>query len=350
MEKETEFWRNILIAAETEPREVKAIRGASGHSHPVVALGVDENRKRVVMLSGEADARLASLAQGDIQAAMPSVKVVMARPIAINLSHIANFISSALGTVSIGQKEFDWMNQNKDEFEEKIKNASKQTSDLINQAIATPFGAMALNMVAVIKEAIQQLSLIEIEQKQAINDHKDETGNKAIPTFDISKLKLLDPAEADRIMGVCSIPLYDFTEQDIEELKSRQAPELAKKLLKEHDIYQYFFPSADQLTLGLVERSTSNVTELINQLTSTPLEGHPFGSLEIIDNKVQIDDLVPALKEMGLLVEGEVGIEVSPEGKKYRATVKFKPREGLISKLSKIFSVKIDFSLRDLFK
>jgi len=345
MERETEFWRNVLTAAESEPREVKAIRGASGHSHLVVALGVDEKRKRVVMISGEGDARLASLAQGDIQAAMPTVKVVMARPIAINLSHIAKLISNTLGTVSIGQKEIEWLGQNKDEFEEKIKNASKQTSELIGRAIASPFGALTLNMVAVFKEAIQQLSLVEIEK-----NHSDESENKTIPTFDITKLKLLNPAEADRIMGVCSIPLYDFEEKDIERLKIRNDPNLAKSLLKQHDIYQYFFPPADQLALGLVERSTSNVTDLIEQLKSTPFEGHPFGSLEIIDSKIKFDSLVPTLKEMGLLVEGEVGMEISPDGEKYRATVKFKPREGLVSKLSKIFSVKVDLSLKDFFQ
>ena len=71
------------------------------------------------MISGESDARSAALAQGDIQAAMPSVKVVMARPLAINLGQLAKVISEVLDKTKIGTQELKWMTENEEEFKKK---------------------------------------------------------------------------------------------------------------------------------------------------------------------------------------------------------------------------------------
>ena len=65
-----EFWKKFLKAAETEPRIVPSIQGASGLSHLTIAVGVDDRRARAVIVSGESDARAALLVQADIQATM----------------------------------------------------------------------------------------------------------------------------------------------------------------------------------------------------------------------------------------------------------------------------------------
>jgi hypothetical protein len=51
---------------ETEPRDIRSVRGASGFVHPILAAGVDEGRKRTLIVSGDPDARTAALAQADI--------------------------------------------------------------------------------------------------------------------------------------------------------------------------------------------------------------------------------------------------------------------------------------------
>jgi len=96
-DKQTAFWRNLLIAAETDVRDASTIRGGSGIDHPVVAVGVDDTRKRVVVISGDADARSAALAQSDIQAALGSVQVVVARPIVMNLADAAKALTTVAG-------------------------------------------------------------------------------------------------------------------------------------------------------------------------------------------------------------------------------------------------------------
>ena len=61
-DQKSEFWHNIIWAVEAKPRIATSIQGLSGFYHPVVAVGVDEKRRRVIMISGESDARSAALA------------------------------------------------------------------------------------------------------------------------------------------------------------------------------------------------------------------------------------------------------------------------------------------------
>jgi len=345
-DQKSEFWSNIIRAVEAEPRTATSILGASGFSHPVVAVGVDKGRRRVVMISGESDARSAALAQGDIQTAMPSVKVVMARPLAINLGELAKIISEILGNSKIGKKEIRWMTENEEEFKKKSEEIGGKIGDKIVNFVASPFSAVSLNFIAVLKDAIQQLSLIDItKNKTATEDNESE-----IQTFDLTRLIVLDPAEADRRRGVCSIPLYEINERDMEMLRSKPNVEHARDILLRHGILQYFFPPADHLTLGFVDSGESSASVLLDKLKRTPNEGHPFGLFEIIDKSKGLEDVIDTLQDRRLLVEGDIGLELTPDAKTLRAQVRFKPREGLISKLSRIFSAKVDLSLKDFFK
>jgi len=59
--------------------------------------------------------------------------------------------------------------------------------------------------------------------------------------------------------------------------------------------------------------------------------------------------LIDALEEKKLCVEGEHCVELTETGRSVRTTVKWKPREGFIAKLSRILSLKLDLSLKELF-
>ncbi len=346
----SEFWKSVLRAVEVEPRSALSIRGASGFSHPVVSVGVDEKRRRVVVISGESDARSAALAHGDIQAAMPSLKVMMARPVVVNLGEAARIVSEILGRVSIGQKDLQWFSENRDTLKGQIEQVGMQLFERVKNVTVEPFSIATVNFLAVWKDIIQQLSLIEIETEPQENDPQESAVKTKLPTFHLTKLIALDPAEADRRLGVCSIPLYGLSLEDIEILHAGRDVEAARDILQRHDILQYFFPSADQLALGFAERLSSSPSDIIDSLTRTPEVGHPFGQLEIVEPGVGLNELVAALQEKDLLVEGEAGVEITDKGKSVRAQVRFKPREGLLARLANVFSVKIDLNLRDLFK
>lgn len=93
-----EIWRNISLALGAEPREYAKVVGASGLEHQFLALAIEETKKRLILFSGDPDARTAALIQSDIQATMPSMKVLVTRPIAFDLGEISRKIAYFLGS------------------------------------------------------------------------------------------------------------------------------------------------------------------------------------------------------------------------------------------------------------
>src|SRR5689334_7994058 len=100
------IWHPVLRAVDTDPRDVAGIRGASGLEHPVAAVGVDDEKRRIVVITAEPDARSAAMAQADIQSALQSVKVVVARPVAVNLADLAQDVRTSLGEDQLSLDQF----------------------------------------------------------------------------------------------------------------------------------------------------------------------------------------------------------------------------------------------------
>jgi hypothetical protein len=348
-DKKTQFWKSFLHAVETEPRDVSVLIGSSGLSHPVVALGVDDKRRRVVIISGEPDARVAAMAHGDIQASMPSIKVIMARPAAVNLGAVAQLLAQLIGKTSIGQEQINWLAEHKEDMQKFASEHADGIIDRIGNAISGPYMIASLNILATVKEMIQQLALVEIETKPSQRQDELE-GPTVMPTLHLSRLMALDPVEVDRRMGVCSVPLYDFSPAEVEIMHSGTRIDEVRNSLKERHIFQYFFPAPDHLVLGLAEEQSLKPVDIVDRLSRVPKIGHPYGEMEIVDRKIKITEIINALQERGLLIEGELGVEISESGEKLRSVVRFKPREGLLARISRLISIKIDLSLKDILK
>jgi hypothetical protein len=124
------FWANLLRALETEPRKADFVRGVSGLEHPIIAAGVDEQRRRLLLVSGEHDARSAAIAQLDIQRVIESVHVVVMRPIAVNLAPIAKGVADFLGGSTVPPS--DW--------QERLKHLpeNNQMQEVIGQSAPLP--------------------------------------------------------------------------------------------------------------------------------------------------------------------------------------------------------------------
>ena len=56
-ESNLKLWRSVVRAAESEPRSGRFIRGNSGIKHPVACVGIDEGRRRVIVVSQDYQAR-----------------------------------------------------------------------------------------------------------------------------------------------------------------------------------------------------------------------------------------------------------------------------------------------------
>ncbi|HJP90905.1 MAG TPA: hypothetical protein VJ875_03055 [Pyrinomonadaceae bacterium] len=334
------LWGNILRAAEADPREASSIRGISGLEHPVIAVGIDDKRNRLLVISAEHDARSAALAQADIQSASHHVQVVFARPIAVNFAEAAVNVSNVLGQTTIGSEEFAKLSD------------PKIVSHLINPLFERIIGSLGLapfDVSAQLMQVVQQLSVVEVETtKQHLAGAKTEdTPVEKQLILNLDKLIHYDPTEKDRMLGLCPIPLYDFSAQEIDILQTGSDLEAIRHLLRTHELLQYFFPAADQLALGLIHRGLRNPSELAAQLAEVPQLGHPYGPMEITGGG-SFTDVIEDLREQGMVVEGEIGYEVTPQGASKRTSITFKPRESLISKILNRFSVNLD--LKDLWK
>jgi|SRR5665213_200553 len=75
---------------------------------------------------------------------------------------------------------------------------------------------------------------------------------------------------------------------------------------------------------------------------SRPQLGHPYGPTALVSENTKLTDMIDALGERGMIVEGELGLEVGPGGKQIRTSLKFKPQEGLLSKIINRFSLNLD--------
>jgi hypothetical protein len=155
-------------------------------------------------------------------------------------------------------------------------------------------------------------------------------------------------AGADALVGICGIPVHEFTETDAELVTKGEDLDGIRNLLKRLDTLQYFFPPPDQLALGLIDRAAPTADLLVAQLESSIERGHPFGQNELVPASGSLTALIDILQDRGYVIEGERTLEVTDAGKNIRETIKFKPRESLISKIINQFSLKID--LKDLFK
>ncbi len=97
-------WRSICAALGTEYRPTNEIHGQSGLVHPISGLGVDDKGKRLIVISADHNPRNAALMRMDVQASIPDLRVLVARPLSIDLPHIVrqNFCG-ADGHLQVGK-------------------------------------------------------------------------------------------------------------------------------------------------------------------------------------------------------------------------------------------------------
>ena len=146
--------------------------------------------------------------------------------------------------------------------------------------------------------------------------------------------------EEDLKVGICPLPLNEFSLSELEDIQRGGDVDEVRGILRSKGALQYFFPAADQLALGLIDRNEGSpeVTNVLEQVLMAPQIGHPFGPMEITTT-TSIPEMIKELHDRGLIADGEIGYEITPQGKNFRATVRFKPREGLVSKILNRISI-----------
>lgn len=335
-----EFWRVFGQALKAEPREATTIQGISGVEHNVESIAVDDQNKRLIIVSAEPNPRMAALMRVDIQSAMPDLRVLIVRPIAFDLPSIARQIVANLGVLEV---DFDYIGKQAAELKNEM-----QGDDQI-ELIKRLFGGVFLPVFLAYKNVsfppinqvfsiIQQLALFDWEK--VAESTASVPSNLRIP---IKGLLSIDSMAADLRYGVCPMPLYEMTERDWEQFSATNNTEGLECRLRELGVYQYFFPPRDQVILGVVDKTRATLDELGRSLNVSEQLGHPLAPCEITSDSRNIQTIIDDLSSMGLVVEGEIGLEITPAGTSSRAVVKFRPRESFLSKLFQ--SLKLNISL-----
>jgi len=318
------FWRQFSRAIGARPLDITVLKGASGLEHTAVCVGVDESRHRLIFVSDLPDPRSAILSRGDLQAAFDSFHIIVARIIPVNYArdalHVLEPIASDRGII----KDPDIL------------------SNLFLPAIETLTRLRRLDVLP--QETLDYFSsgISAFGKATTAKAPKSDERSPSKESNDLlNRLREHDPLAEDLKYGICPLPLYEFSEEEIGVVSSAKDIHAMQEVLRQRDILQYFFPSPDHLALGLIEHGLSIKGGLLTELRKVPREGHPYGKSEITHSRTLLKT-IDELQERGYIAEGESELKVSDKGITIREKMKYRPKEGLISKIINRFNVKID--------
>lgn len=227
------------------------------------------------------------MVHSDIQARFPDYHVVLARPIAVNLGRLADAALKAIGTSVFALSDLEKFaipphvrGKRKAKLEKAIQDKVQEVLEPGIGDTLKVLGYASVNATAAVQEVIGQLSRLQFEGMVAADPA--EAPNSTPPNIRFGNLVAYDPAEIDRRLGVCSFPLYSFSEKQAETVQIGGSLDEIRAILRERDIFQYFFPSADQVALGLIERESLKRDGLLTRVAQSPSIGHPLGRLELV--------------------------------------------------------------------
>lgn len=342
-EEKPPIWEAFCTALGTEHRDAKEIAGASGILHPVQAIGVDDKGKRIVVVSGEYNPRIAALMRIDIQATMPGVRVLVARPLALDIAHAARkMFFTEEGTLDVSKVVLLASAPDLgDGAEEFVKTHYGPAATALLDSMTRsklPFGSHVLNLV-------EQLTSMKWDK---VNPPQDKSGWMQTAVDMLTQFSMMDNLAADRAQGICPIPTYELTDSDWDLFHGNKHLDEIQTRLKELNIYQYFYPPADSLALGLIDNGLATNSEIAEGIALAQSQGHAVSKNSLISDVTQLSDIMEQLKAGGYAMEGEFTTELTEEGKAIRQTVKIRPSEGLLQKISRLMSLKVDLNLKDL--
>lgn len=352
----TAFWDSFVRAVGATPHKVRDIQGASGIQHPVVAAGIDSGQRRLVIISFEPDARSAALMQADIQSVLRSIQIIVARPVTLSLHHFSRFISAnKKGTGDVGTGS-----QDDDSRADPIYDVTGETvDDLLDTFVSwmqqqTSLSMMPPDLIDEWKHRLfSQLSSLLLKSRN--NSLENRAQRESIRLRELAEgdnheesllddLMAVDPMEQDRKLGLCAVPLDDFSPDNLDLFQSGTDLEAIQQVLRQRDILQYFYPPPDQLALGLVERGEfASIPQLVDQLVRVPDSGHPFGPSELIPPQGSFTEMIEMLRDHKLIAQGDHRLEITEEGASIRSHLRERPREGLLSKILNRTSATLSF-------
>lgn len=338
------IWEAFCTAVGTEFRDDKEIRGASGLVHPVEAVGVDDNGKRVVLVSGEFNPRIAALMRIDVQATMPDTKVLIARPLALDLGHAARqMFFTETGVLDINRVlPLIELSKHGDKSQDFL-------TEVYGDSVASVFASIARSNIPAKTHFFSFIEQISSVKWEDLFLNESDKSFPQIVVNTLTKFSEIDNLAADREHGICPIPTYELTDDDWNLFGNQKNIEEVQARLTDMSIYQYFYPPADSLALGLIDSGKASQEEIEIGMNVAEATGHNISESSLLSDASQLPDILDGLSERGYILEGEFTNELTEEGKLYRQSVSVRPSESLFHKISQLMSLKVEVNLKDLF-
>jgi hypothetical protein len=344
------FWKSFARAIGAELREGESITGASGIEHPMQAICVDDKGKRLILFSDEPNPRVAALIQGDIQATLTGVRVLVARPTVYDLAALTRTVFSDSDSAVLSFEKLQGFFERFNALPEKKRTAflAKDSLGLIQQLgqMAKAIERVPVPALTHAGALLQQATLVNWPDVLTTLKQSGEA-KKMVGDISLSKLYEYDSAAIDRAYGVCPVPLYALEEKDWEVFLKGQRIDEAQALLKSLNIFQYFFPPMDQLVLGVAERGVTKPDEITEVVASAPSLGHPYGANELVTTAKDVKGILDQLAQQDF-IEIDHSVSLTEAGATSRLRIKKAPRESAISKLLNNIKVTVRASTKDL--
>src|ERR1035437_7873651 len=230
---ELTFWDGFFQTLNFEKRDVKEIKGALGIKHKILSLGIDEIQKRIIVVQDEQDPRILTMVQADVQAKIKDYNVLMVRPVSINLSIAFSSMAVLMGGHRFDKKDLEELSAKGDPklVVQQNKNRIEDVLNLMGLKIEI-INTTKPNLVSVFQEIVQQLSTLKF-----LSNIQD-TENFSL---DFGEILNFNPVVHDNSLGICPIPLYNFSVDEAESFLKKDNKDINAIILKKHAIHQFFY-------------------------------------------------------------------------------------------------------------
>jgi hypothetical protein len=194
--------------------------------------------------------------QADVQATLPNVHVLVARPVIFNLAEVVRRMITTYGSGVDPAKIAIFIEQN-NKNKEVVSSVSEKLAPVLKHFFDTA-AKVQLPFSVQVMDIVEQLIINMNWQTEFL---KKPSLAGLIET--VLSVTSVDSSEPDRRLGVCPVPLYELTEADYDLFVLGGDLEEVRARLKALGIYQYFFPPPDHLLLGLADKRITEDGSLV---------------------------------------------------------------------------------------
>ncbi len=265
------------------------------------------------------------------------LQVIVARPVVMDLSAIGRSAEASSGSPTVTGRDLATISAEGEDAQAKLL-------ELFGPLISQIRNVMSVGSIDFTQGFLQVAEQIPKLKWGDLSDSDPDS-----PIIDLSGLLMRSLGPSDEELGVCPIPIVEFSGDELELINNGTNSSGIQTLLREKSILQYFFPPPDQTALALVERGFGSAEQIIEAVATAPDIGHPFGETEIAPSGSSLTKILEVLEEKKLTVDAEVtGVALTDLGEEAQGTFRISTRESFITKLINRFEVKIN--LKSIFK